>query len=281
MSIFGSMLSKIFGHSQAAQPDATTAGGAAKMALGSILVVLGMAFTGGRESNLGANLLQSLQSGIEAAGQDVNAPAGARPLAAPAPQPQPVVPPPQIQQANIGNAPAVEPAFPLYDAGVQGAHMAYEVRQAMPHVVNAVHRADQGIQRVEQVVQQAAPRVNVALDQVGEAAGTVSRFGRAAHIWFYRGLGFAALLAGIRFCWQGGQKLKSMLSFHGRSDELEHYKDVIVQLLHREDLILGTQNSDGETALSLVRKHMANSTRDREAYQLFADIEQLILIRGA
>ena len=29
MSIFGSILSKIFGHSQAAQPDATTAGGAA------------------------------------------------------------------------------------------------------------------------------------------------------------------------------------------------------------------------------------------------------------
>lgn len=267
----------------------TTAGGLVKMVAGSALVVLGMAGIGGR----GNDYMDPFKAWMRLANEDLNAPAA--PAAQAAANNLPVQQqqnnqqaPQQNNQQALNNQPQARPAvaagwLPQIENRVvqmidnnegQVQQLLNNANQAVPDVRDGVREMREGVRDMRQQINELGPRVGRTFDNV-------NRTMRVTQIWAARLLGFAALAVGIRFCWQGGQKLKSMLSFHSRSDELEHYKDVILQLLHREDLVLGTQNNDGETALSLVRKHMSESMRDREAYQLFADIEQLILIRGA
>jgi hypothetical protein len=220
----------------------TTAGGAVKMVFGSAMVVLGMATLGGGRGN---DYMDPIKSWIRMANEDVNAPEAQRPA---------------VPRVNI---PAPE------NAGVRGGNFAGEAGNQAAHFIHELRQSN------------VPGQASAALHQISEVADQASKSMRSVKIWGARTLGILSLALGVKFCWEGGQKLKSMLSFHSRSSEIEHFQEVINQLLHREDLNLATQNADGETALSLVRKHMASSMRDREAYQLLADVEQLILIRGA
>jgi hypothetical protein len=206
----------------------TTLGGAVQMVIGSGLVVLGMATTGGR----GDDYKKPFDTWFKVAHEDLDE-----------------------EQQKKAEAPAAQ--VPPDKSWIS--------------VSSAAHRAQH----------QTMPKVEAAVERIEKVADEVHKTVRQGKIWGARLLGMAALAGGAYCCWQGGQRLKSIFSLHNRSTELEHYQKLINELLHRDDLNLGVQNNDSETALTLIRRHMAANLKDREAYQLLSDIEQLILIRQA
>jgi hypothetical protein len=134
----------------------------------------------------------------------------------------------------------------------------------------------------------AAKKIGDAAEQIGDAA---EKIGIAAECGteFYtngsvilRGLGgFGLLFTGLWSGWKGFKDIKSLVGLPKREQDLKKFRSLIVDLLHRQDINLGAQNSDGETALQMIRRHMAEHIDDRENYQLLSEVEQLIMIRSA
>lgn len=145
------------------------------------------------------------------------------------------------------------------------------MRQGARDVSKMRQAATQGIEAVSNNVQEG---VDLLREQGNTAwlLGTVLGQGiGAAGCWF------TGLWAG----WKGIKNIRSLISLPQRAQDLNKFRSLITDLLHRKDVNLGIQNSDGETALQMVRRYMAENMDDRENYQLLSEVEQLIMIRQA